>query len=158
LQVCGLFIEGVLLFLLLLTNQPSMKRLLTTHYSTGAFNLAMLLLRISSGALLMNHGYDKLVHFAAYRAKFIDFMGLGQSTSLALVIFAEFFCALFVIIGLFTRLSVIPIIVVMCVALFKLHNGNFMGTGEIDTLYLTAFTVLLFLGPGRISVDGLIGK
>jgi len=135
-----------------------MKRLLSTKYSAASFNAATLLLRIVSGTLMMNHGYDKLVHFAQYKGKFMNFLGLGQATSLSLVIFAEFFCALFIIIGLFTRLAAIPLIVVMCVALFKAHNADFLGEGEKATLYLVAYLTLLFTGPGRVSVDGMVGK
>jgi putative oxidoreductase len=136
----------------------SMKKLLSTHYSAAAFNLAILLLRIATGAIMMKHGYDKLVHFAEYKGKFMNFMGLGQATSLSLVIFAEFFCALFIIIGLFTRLAVIPLVIVMGVALFKAHNSDFMGEGETASLYFAAYVALLLVGPGRISVDGMVGK
>ena len=135
-----------------------MKKLLSLKYSTGAFNAAMLLLRLASGAIMMHHGYDKLVNFAKYKTQFINFLGMGQSASLALVIFAEFFCALFIILGLFTRLAVIPLIVTMCVALFKAHHADFMGEGEMAALYLACFAVLLLLGPGRVSVDGMISK
>ncbi len=135
-----------------------MKRFLTTHYSAGSLNASMLLLRISFGALMMKHGYDKMLHFSDYKATFMNFMEIGKTASLSIVIFAEFFCALFVIIGLFTRLNVIPLIVVMGVALFKSHHGDFMGEGESASLYLTAFTALLFVGPGKISVDGMISK
>lgn len=135
-----------------------MKKLLSTKYSAGAFNTAMLLLRLGFGILMMNHGYDKLIHFSQYQAKFMNFLGLGSTISLALVVFAEFICALFIILGLFTRLAVIPLIIVMCVALFQVHNAQFFGKGEMDSLYLTGFLVLLIIGPGKVSVDGMIGK
>jgi putative oxidoreductase len=135
-----------------------MKKMLSTSYSAGAFNAAMLVLRLATGGLMMKHGYDKLVHFATYKATFMSFLGIGASASLALVIFAEFFCALFIIIGLFNRLVVIPLIITMCVALFKAHNGEFMGEGEMAALYLGTYITLLFIGPGRISIDGMIGK
>ena len=135
-----------------------MKKLFSTRYSAGAFSAAMLLLRIIAGGLMMNHGYDKLVHFSTYKPKFINFLGLGQGTSLCLAIFAEFFCALFIVLGLFTRLAAIPLIIGMCVALFKAHNGDFFGDGEMATLYLGAFLTLLLVGPGRASIDSMIGK
>jgi putative oxidoreductase len=75
-----------------------------------------------------------------------------------MVIFAEFFCALFIIIGLFTRLATIPLIITMSVALFKAHNVDIFGKGELAGLYLTCFLVLLLLGPGKVSVDGMTGK
>ena len=135
-----------------------MKRLITTHYSAGAFNTATLLLRLVFGILMMSHGYDKLVHFAAYKSHFMDFMGLGSTTSLLLVIFAEFFCALFIVIGLFTRLAAIPIIIVMVVALFMVNNHDFFGKGEMAALYLGAYLALLLVGPGKVSVDGMTGR
>ncbi|MGG9972527.1 DoxX family protein [Ferruginibacter sp. SUN002] len=135
-----------------------MKKLLSTNYSAGAFSAAMLLLRLAFGILMMNNGYNKLVHFSAMVPKATTILGLGQSASLALVVFAEFFCALFVIIGLFTRFAVIPLIIAMSVALFKAHNFDVFDTGEMASLYLTGFIVLLFVGPGRVSVDSMIGK
>jgi putative oxidoreductase len=135
-----------------------MKKLLSIKYSAGAFSAAMLLLRLCIGFLMMWHGYDKLLHFSKMHNTFLNFMGLGSTFSLTLVIFAEFFCSLFLVLGLFTRLSAIPLIITMCVALFKVHQGDFFGKGEIDALYLISYMVLLFLGPGRVSVDSMIGK
>jgi putative oxidoreductase len=135
-----------------------MKKLLSTKYSAGAFNAAMLVLRLGVGILMMVHGYDKLVHFSEYQGKFMNFLGIGTTMSLALVVFAEFFCSLFLVLGLFTRLAAIPLIVTMCVALFKAHNAEFTGDGEMASIYLTAYMVLLFVGPGKVSVDGMIGK
>ena len=135
-----------------------MKKLFSTKYSAGAFSAAMLVLRLVSGGLMMNHGYDKLVHFAQYKGKFMNLLGMGQTTTLVLAIFAEFFCALFIVLGLFTRLAAIPLIITMCVALFKAHNANFFGDGEMATLYLGAFITLLLVGPGRVSIDSMIGK
>ena len=135
-----------------------MKRFLSTNYSAGAFNTAMLLLRLVVAGLLVKHGYDKMVHFEEYSGKFMDFMGLGQKVSLSLVIFAEFFCSLLVIMGLFTRLACIPIIFMLCVALFKAHGGEVMGDGQPATLFLIGFVVLLLCGAGKVSVDSMISK
>ncbi len=135
-----------------------MRKLLSTKYSAPAFSAAMLALRLIFGILMMHHGYGKLLHFNATTQHMPSFFGISTTISAALVVFAEFFCGLFIIIGLFTRLSAIPLIITMCVALFKAANGNVFGEGEMATLYLGGFIVLLFVGPGRISVDSLIGK
>jgi putative oxidoreductase len=135
-----------------------MKRLLSTSYSNAAFNLATLLLRLGMGGLMIPHGYDKLVHFNQYREKFINFLGIGTTLSLVLVIFAEFFCAMFLVMGLFTRIVLIPMIIGISVALFKAHNGEIFGKGEHAGLFLFGFLALLLLGPGKISVDGMSGR
>ena len=135
-----------------------MRKLLSTSYTTFSFNTGMLLLRFALGILMIVHGYDKLVHFNAYRANFYNFLHLGQTASLSLSIFAEFFCALFLMIGLFTRLTVIPLIINMIVAVFLVHNSDFFGQGEKATLFLAGFLTVLLLGPGKASVDGIMGK
>ncbi|MGC4099870.1 DoxX family protein [Ferruginibacter sp.] len=135
-----------------------MKKLFSTKYSAGAFNTAMFVLRIGFGVLMLMHGYDKLVHFSTYAPKFMNFMGLGNNISLALVIFAEFFCSLFLILGLFTRLATIPLIIATCVMVFKAHKGEIFGDGEHASLYLIGYLVLLLVGPGRASIDSMIGK
>jgi len=135
-----------------------MKKMLSTKYSAGAFNAAMLLLRLGVGVLMMSHGYDKLVHFGSRHNSFMNFFGIGSTSSISLVIFAEFFCSLFIILGLFTRLVTIPLIIVMSVALVKAHDATIFGKGELASLYLVCFAVLLLLGPGKVSVDGMTGK
>ncbi len=135
-----------------------MKKLLSTKYSAGAFSAAMLILRLGVGILMMAHGYDKLVHFGDLQHKFMNFMGMGSTMSLALLVFAEFFCSLFLIIGLFTRLAAIPLIIATCVMVFKAHNGDVFGDGETAAIYLAGYLVLLLVGPGRVSVDSMIGK
>lgn len=135
-----------------------MRKLFSTSYSAGAFNTAMLVLRLGLGILMIYHGYDKLVHFGAKQDTFMNFMGIGKSMSLALVVFAEFFCSLFLILGLFTRLATIPLIITMCVALLKAHNAEVFGDGQMAALYLAGYVALFLTGPGKISVDGMIGK
>lgn len=135
-----------------------MKKLLSTKYTASAFNIAMLILRVGLGGLMLPHGYDKLVHFATYKKDFMNFLGMGNTLSLALLIFAEFFCSLFLLVGLFSRLIVIPLIFAMSVALFKAHNGEIFGDGEHAALFITGFLVILLVGPGKISADGMMGK
>jgi putative oxidoreductase len=135
-----------------------MKKLLSVSYRDWAFNCAMLLIRLTAGALIIPHGYDKLMHFATKKHTFMNFMGLGSNVSLSLVIFAEVFCAALVALGLFTRLAVIPLIITMCVVVFKVNHGGVFGNDSEPVLFLGGFLALLLCGPGRISVDGLINK
>src|SRR5215213_8060906 len=97
-----------------------MRKLFSTKVSDNAFSFAMLLLRLGAGSLIMiNHGLDKLMHFAQKASGFADPFYIGSTTSLALVVFAEFFCGAFIILGLFTRLACIPLVIAMSVALFS---------------------------------------
>lgn len=119
----------------------------------------MLLIRIAFGGLLLvNHGMEKLMKFAELQGHFYNFLGLGSKASLILTIFAEVFCSLFIILGLFTRLTVIPLIILMLVAVFGVHASQPFAQAELAVVYGVAFLVLLFCGPGRISVDGMMKK
>lgn len=138
-----------------------MKKLTSTSYSEWSFNLAMLVLRVGFGILIVEHGYQKLVNFEAYSAHFLPFLGLSAKTSLCLSIFAEFFCGLFFIIGLFTRLVAIPLIINMLTALSQAHHWDVFGHptppgGQPATLFLLGFIIVLLCGPGRASIDGMI--
>ena len=140
-----------------------MKKLFSTRTSDTAFTIATLLLRLGFGLLLLlNFGFNKLTHYGQMQQHFGDPLGLGlsSSVSLALVVFAEFFCAAFVILGLFTRLACIPIVITMAVAFFKVHHMTISGerNGQMALIFLTAFVVILLTGPGKVSLDKFIGK
>lgn len=135
-----------------------MSKFLSTKYSDGAFNFGMLFLRVFAGLLIANHGYQKLVKFAMLKEQFMDFLGMGSTVSLCLIIFAELVCGACIIMGLFTRLACIPIIIGMCVVVFKVSHGAIFKEGEAGMLFLSAFVAILFCGPGKISVDGMMGK
>lgn len=135
-----------------------MRALYSSKHSAGAVNTALFILRVGLSILIMKHGYEKLSHFNDMQDKFMNFLHLGSTISLVLVIFAEFFCAILLILGLFTRLACVPLVIEMCVTLFIVKNGDFFGKGEVDALYLIGFVCILFAGPGRVSVDRMIGK
>jgi len=134
-------------------------KLISTRHSQTAFSLATLILRVVLGmVMLIAHGSDKLRHFSKYSGGFADPFRIGSAFSLSLDIFAEAFCSCLIVLGLFTRLACIPLIIAMSVALIYVHHGEAFGAGERAVLFLAGFISLLFLGPGKISVDKLIGK
>lgn len=121
-------------------------------------NLALLILRVSAGLMMATHGWAKLSDFSTKLQTFSDPIGLGPAVSLQLVIFAEFLCAIFLAIGFLTRLSLIPLIIVMLVAAFVAHGEDPLSAQEKSLLFLTIFISLFLLGPGKWSVDGYITK
>lgn len=135
-----------------------MKKFFSAKYSPGAFNFGMLILRVVAGLVLVNHGYSKLIGFAERQDNFMNFMGLGSTTSLSLIIFAEFFCGILLILGMFTRLAAIPVIIGMSVAFFMAHDADLFGKGETPALLAASAVALLLVGPGRVSVDGMMIK
>lgn len=128
-------------------------------YSTTAFNIAMLFLRISFGVILMvSHGFAKLRHFDELQSTFYTFLWFGPKASLILALFAEVFCSLLVILGLFTRYACIPLVITMLVVIYGADAGKDLLESELAIAYLTAFITLMLCGPGGISVDGMINR
>lgn len=107
---------------------------------------------------MLTHGYPKLQRLLSGEFQFADPFGLGPGVSLGLAVFAEFFCSILLILGLGTRLATIPLIVTMSVAAFIAHGADPFARKEMALLYLVSYIVLLFSGPGKISVDQLLGK
>jgi len=136
-----------------------MKKFLSTAYTETSFNLAALLLRLTFGLLVcINHGFEKLKHFDSQSSIFFDPFHIGHKWSLILVLFAEVVCALLLVLGLFTRIAALVLVISMAVAAFLFHKGQSLHLMEPALLYLTAFFSILLVGPGRISVDGMMGK
>ena len=135
-----------------------MKLLFSNKYSETTVAIALFMLRAASGVLMIPHGYMKIQNFAKFSPGFIDPFHVGSNLSLSLTIFAELFCSVLIIVGLFTRLAAIPLIITMCVALFIAHHGELFGDGEHSALFLAIFLTVLIMGPGKYSLDRMIRK
>lgn len=116
-------------------------------------DVAILLLRIGTASLMLTHGIPKLLRVLEGDFSFSDPIGIGSTTSLILVTFAEAICAFLVLIGLMTRISLIPLIIAMIVAVFVAHAGDPFGDKELGLFFLISFIVLFLTGPGKYSVD-----
>jgi len=135
-----------------------MKKLFITKVGKFNLNLGLLILRLSAGGFMLTHGYPKLQRLMAGEMRFGDPLGLGPEVSLVLAVFAEFFCAILVMLGLGTRLAAIPLIITMAVAAFIAHAADPFGRKEMALLYMISFVVLLLTGSGKFSVDYFLGR
>lgn len=135
-----------------------MRKLFSAGYTNGAVSFSMLVLRVVSGGLILLHGWPKLINFTAKMNSFPDPLGVGHKISLGMVVFAEVFCAVLLIMGLLTRLASVPLVICMSVIIFMIHGKDPVSEKEMPILFLAAFVTLLFTGPGRFSLDGALGK
>lgn len=135
-----------------------MKNLLSTKYSAASFNTGMLVVRVFLGVILMSHGYSKLIKFGTLKNSFMNFLNMGSTLSLSLIIFAELFCGFLLVIGMLTRLAAIPVLIGMAVVFFVASNSDLFGSGEKGGMYMAVAFMILLCGPGRISVDGMLRK
>lgn len=116
--------------------------------------LGYLLLRITAGGtMIWQHGWPKLANFAERMDSFADPFGLGSALSLMLIVFAEVVCAGLVVLGLWTRAALIPLIIGMAVIAFMVKGDADFKEKELALVYLFAFVTLLFTGSGRFAID-----
>ena len=136
-------------------------------------SVAGLILRVALGVVMFPHGAQKLLGwfggpgYGAAMAMFTDKMHIPAALAV-LVIVAESFGALGLILGLFTRLAAFGILCDMIGAVVLVHwrNGFFMnwmgkqaGEGfEYHLLVIAIGLVLMITGAGRWSVDHAIAK
>lgn len=103
--------------------------------------------------MFWQHGWPKLMHFSERMDSFADPFGLGSALSLVLIVFAEVVCAALVVLGLWTRAALIPLIIGMAVIAFMVKGDADFREKELALVYLFAFVTLLFTGSGRFAID-----
>ena len=107
---------------------------------------------------MLTHGVPKLQRILEGNMKFGDPLGLGSEVSLVLVVFAEVFCAILIMLGLGTRLAAVPLIITMAVAAFIAHGDDPFNRKELALFYIVVYVVLLVAGSGKFSLDRLISR
>jgi putative oxidoreductase len=118
--------------------------------------------RIVLGVIFIQSGWGKLhdlsgtaENFAGWHIPFPHFNAVLASST-------EFVGGCLILVGLLTRLAALPLIVVMAVAIAtakwaRLEDWtDFFGWDEVA--YATMFLWLAIAGPGKASLDFLIGK
>lgn len=124
-----------------------------------ATSWVLLLLRVAVGVMMLTHGWAKVMNYGQMSASFVDFLGLGSRISFTLSMLAEAGCSLLLILGVFPRIVVLPLIVNMSVAVFIAHHGAPFQVRELAVHYLVSFIVIFFLGGGRIALSAwLMGR
>ncbi len=121
-------------------------------------DFALLIFRVTiSSFMLFGHGLGKFNRLiSGNEIKFFDPFGIGQQFSLALAVFAEFFAAGLIILGLFTRFSSISLIITMFVAGVIYHADDPFGGKEKALMYLVSYILLFITGPGKYSLHSLL--
>lgn len=129
------------------------KRLLSSN--PFSIDVGLFVMRITLGFGMLTHGIPKLLNFSERAETFSDPLGIGSAPSLVAVVFAEVFCSILLTIGLYTRIALIPLIVTFIIVVFIVHGDDPFGQKEKALLYLLPYLALMFMGPGRYSVDKL---
>ncbi|MGH8015580.1 MAG: DoxX family protein [Candidatus Zixiibacteriota bacterium] len=133
--------------------------ILTEKLDNTLWNVGLLILRATTGLLLaFGHGWGKLTNFSEMSTQFADPFGVGMAASLVLTVFAEFFCAIAVALGILARLATLPLIIMFLTVILIIHADDPWTKKEFALLYLIPFVTILLTGPGKYSLDNLIFK
>jgi putative oxidoreductase len=136
-----------------------MKKLIHVNDHSSVTGIALLLTRAGIATLMLTHGLPKLgMLLSGAPVQFPPVMGMSPELSLGLAVFAEVICSIFILAGFGTRLATLPLIITMLIAVILIHATDPLAMKEPALLYLLAFTVLLFAGSGKYSIDYLLSR
>jgi putative oxidoreductase len=127
--------------------------------------LAPLIVRVIVGVIMAAHGWQKLAGGPANFAGFLTQLGVPLPTVMAWVVtLVELVGGVLLIVGLLSRLAalLLTIDLVVAIVLVKVNVGLIaapqQGAGaELDLALIAGFLVILFAGPGRLSLDRVFG-
>ena len=119
--------------------------------------LALVVLRLVLGTIMIAHGRAKVFGGMAHAVQFISSLGLpGWMAYLSA--YTEFFGGILIILGLFTRVAALGMLINMLVAIAKVHwKKGLVGPGGFEfPLSLAAISfALIFFGAGPIAIDAI---
>ena len=119
--------------------------------------LALLALRLVLGVVMIAHGRPKVFGGMHHHVSMVSSIGLpGWWAYLSAA--AEFGGGILLVLGLFTRVAGLAVLIDMAVAIWKVHWKNgLLGQGGYEfPLALAAIAfALIFLGAGPISLDSI---
>jgi putative oxidoreductase len=142
-----------------------MSRRLAPAATTPAVDLAVLLMRVIVGPIMAYHGWKKLDVGVGTFAKFVATNVDVPAPELVarVVVLIEFAGGIFLVLGLLTRLWALLLAgeMISIVFLVKWDVGLIGPPGrgggyELDLAIAACALGLLFIGPGRFSIDRLL--
>jgi putative oxidoreductase len=126
--------------------------------------LAPLVVRVIVGIIMALHGWQKLQGGPANFGQALAGLGVPLPVFMAYVVtFVELVGGILLIVGLLSRLAalLLTIDLVVAILLVKVNVGFLSPEGavgaELDLALIAGFLVILLAGPGRLSLDHVLG-
>jgi putative oxidoreductase len=125
--------------------------------ATG-YNGTLLFLRMLFGLLMITQGLTKLCHCEQQPAFYSSLLSWDSRLSLVMIIPVEIGCSVFLILGLFTRMAAIPLLLSMTIPVFVTHAADTFAKKELIIIYTAMYLLFLFTGGGELSFDNILHK
>lgn len=122
-------------------------------------DLAALLLRLLVGGMMLFHGFHKVIHgiggikIMLQGAHLPEFIAYG-------VFVGELIAPLFVILGLYSRVGALIIIINMMLAIYLAYGDSLMALNkhggpviELTVFYMVVSFAIFLIGPGKYSIN-----
>ena len=139
-------------------------------------HFGLFIYRLILGTMMIKgHGLIKLTRLLEGNMEFPDPIGIGASTSLVLTICAEVLGSILVMAGFHCRFAAFSVTATLCVAGLLVHAQDpffpefvsklseaypylLTPSKEYALLYALSFGILIFVGPGKFSIDKASSK
>lgn len=124
--------------------------------------LGPLVVRLSFGYFWLETGIAKVQNLDGFTQRFVGWGIPFPAFSAGMSAWTELVGGLLIMLGLFTRLVSIPMIINMAVAVTLVVSKNLMGLDDYveadEIVYSLIFFWLLMAGPGKVSLDTLLAR
>jgi putative oxidoreductase len=125
----------------------------------SAADAGLAVLRVVAGLLLVAlHGLGKVPPQEGY-VGWIGSLGFPAPLAFArMAAFAEVVGGVLLAIGLLTRPAALLLVIHFVVVVLVAHAGDALGDRELGILFGTVALLFMLAGPGRFSLDAVIGR
>ncbi|MBI2284181.1 MAG: DoxX family protein [Bacteroidetes bacterium] len=121
------------------------------------YHISMLLFRVLvSLQLMLAHGLKKIGIGVSVAEQVPNPLHLPEMFNQLFAVASNLFFPLLVMIGLFVRIAVLPILAVTLTGYFMVHSGDSLLQKDMPYMYSLAYLLILMLGPGKYSADHLL--
>lgn len=124
--------------------------------------LGPLVVRVVFGYFWLETGIAKVHNLDGFTQRFIGWGIPFPAFSAGLSAWTELIGGLLIMLGLFTRLVCVPMLINMAVAVTLVVSSNLMGLDDYveadEIVYSLIFFWLLVSGPGKASLDTLVAR
>lgn len=131
-----------------------LKQILTSDLGSSFNDITFLIFRVLFGIQLFRvHGLKKFRLENGHREIIPNPLGLPDKMNALVASFADLAVPFLIILGLGTRIAVLPTIGVTAIGYFVVHRKDSLEVRDVPFMYTLSLLLILALGAGNYSLD-----